>query len=45
MYAKPRARIGLILTAGEIVAHGNPEEIATNEKVKCVYLGDNFTLN
>ena len=34
-----------ILTAGEIVAHGVPEEIATNEKVKQVYLGDNFTLN
>lgn len=33
-----------ILTAGEIVAHGSPEEIANNQLVRDVYLGDNFRL-
>lgn len=33
-----------ILTAGEIVAHGLPDEIANNRLVKDVYLGENFRL-
>ncbi len=33
-----------ILTQGEIVAHGQPNEIANNKIVKDVYLGDNFRL-
>ena len=33
-----------ILTSGNIVAHGLPEEIANNQVVKEVYLGENFRL-
>lgn len=33
-----------ILTAGEIVAHGLPDEIANNRVVRDVYLGENFRL-
>ncbi len=33
-----------ILTRGEIVAHGNPEEVANNQIVREVYLGENFRL-
>jgi lipopolysaccharide export system ATP-binding protein len=33
-----------ILTSGEIVAHGTPDQIATNRLVRDVYLGDNFRL-
>ncbi len=33
-----------ILTAGEIIAHGKPEEIANNQVVQEVYLGENFRL-
>lgn len=32
-----------ILAAGKILAEGLPDEVATNEKVKQVYLGENFT--
>ena len=33
-----------ILTAGEIVAHGSPAEVAGNQLVQDVYLGKNFRL-
>lgn len=33
-----------ILTSGKIMAHGVPEEIAANQTVKEVYLGENFRL-
>lgn len=33
-----------ILTAGEIIAHGIPDEIASNKVVRDVYLGENFRL-
>ncbi len=33
-----------ILTQGEIIAHGNPQEISENKDVKDVYLGENFRL-
>jgi lipopolysaccharide export system ATP-binding protein len=33
-----------ILTSGEIVAHGTPDQIANNKLVRDVYLGDNFRL-
>lgn len=33
-----------ILTSGEIIAHGKPEEIANNHVVQEVYLGENFRL-
>ncbi len=33
-----------ILTSGEIVAHGLPDDIANNEIVREVYLGQNFRL-
>ena len=33
-----------ILTAGEIVAHGLPDDIANNKIVRDVYLGENFRL-
>jgi lipopolysaccharide export system ATP-binding protein len=32
-----------ILASGKILADGLPEEVANNEKVKQVYLGENFT--
>jgi lipopolysaccharide export system ATP-binding protein len=32
-----------ILAGGKILAEGLPDEVATNEKVKQVYLGENFT--
>jgi lipopolysaccharide export system ATP-binding protein len=32
-----------ILAEGKILAQGHPEEVTTNEKVKQVYLGENFT--
>jgi len=33
-----------ILSAGEIIAHGLPEEVATSQTVKDIYLGENFKL-
>lgn len=33
-----------IVSSGELIAHGTPNEIQTNEKVKAVYLGKDFTL-
>lgn len=33
-----------ILTSGEIIAHGVPEEVANNQTVRDVYLGENFRL-
>ena len=33
-----------ILAAGEILAEGLPEEVANLEKVREVYLGENFSL-
>ncbi len=33
-----------ILCNGEIMAHGNPEEIANNQTVREIYLGENFKL-
>jgi lipopolysaccharide export system ATP-binding protein len=33
-----------ILTKGEIIAHGLPDEIANNKIVRDVYLGENFRL-
>lgn len=33
-----------ILTNGEIIAHGQPEQIASNAQVRSVYLGENFRL-
>lgn len=33
-----------ILTSGEIIAHGTPNEIANNQVVQEVYLGENFRL-
>ena len=33
-----------ILTGGEIVAHGSPEEISSSQLVRDVYLGENFRL-
>ena len=33
-----------ILTSGKIIAHGNPDEIANNQVVQEVYLGENFRL-
>ena len=33
-----------ILTAGNIIAHGTPNEIANNQVVQEVYLGENFRL-
>lgn len=33
-----------ILTSGEIIAHGLPDEIANNRIVRDVYLGENFRL-
>lgn len=33
-----------ILTAGNIIAHGLPDDIASNKVVKEVYLGENFRL-
>jgi len=32
-----------ILASGKILAQGNPDEVASNETVKQVYLGENFT--
>jgi lipopolysaccharide export system ATP-binding protein len=31
-----------ILTSGQIVAEGNPQEVASNQVVRDVYLGENF---
>ena len=33
-----------ILAGGKILAEGLPDDVASNEKVKQVYLGENFTL-
>lgn len=33
-----------IVNDGQLIAQGTPEEILRNEKVKSVYLGENFTL-
>ncbi len=33
-----------ILSGGQIIAHGSPEEIANNQTVKETYLGENFKL-
>ncbi|MBO6258297.1 MAG: LPS export ABC transporter ATP-binding protein [Succinivibrio sp.] len=33
-----------IVNDGQLIAQGTPEEILNNEKVKSVYLGENFTL-
>lgn len=33
-----------ILSGGEIIAHGLPEDIASSQKVKEIYLGENFRL-
>lgn len=33
-----------ILTEGEIIAHGGAHEIATNKRVRDIYLGENFKL-
>ena len=33
-----------IVSSGELIAQGTPQEIQTNEKVKAVYLGKDFTL-
>ena len=33
-----------IINAGEVLAHGHPEEIVDNEAVRKVYLGENFRM-
>ncbi|MDQ3235102.1 MAG: LPS export ABC transporter ATP-binding protein [Pseudobdellovibrionaceae bacterium] len=33
-----------ILTSGQIIAHGNPQAIAADPKVRSVYLGENFRM-
>ena len=33
-----------ILTGGEIIAHGDPGEVASNQLVRDVYLGENFRM-
>ena len=33
-----------ILSGGEIVAHGLPEEVSSNQRVREIYLGENFRL-
>ena len=33
-----------ILSAGEIIAHGLPEEVSSSQTVKDIYLGENFKL-
>ena len=33
-----------VLSAGEIISEGTPEEVLSNQKVREIYLGDNFQL-
>ena len=33
-----------IINEGEVLANGAPEEIVTNEKVRRIYLGENFRM-
>ncbi|KOR31091.1 sugar ABC transporter ATP-binding protein [Achromatium sp. WMS2] len=35
---------GYIISSGHVIAHGSPNELLTNTRVREVYLGENFTM-